>query len=301
MHLPASMRVAAACVILMVPVAGSAAAGPVALDDTRVGWSSIRMTATKLFMTASSTLGVRILPAEGIAGDLRVPAAGKAVMPGNEVAELVYSTAGLGRQSTMTLLMDPVSGAALQNTVHDSAGRLRLRTYRYADTGAYQWTRWPASGEEKLPPAKWSTTSEGMRDYVPAADSRTVLESGGLLYAIAAAPLARPGDRVEFAVFQRKRLHRVLAEVRTPRSIQVRYQEQWPTGNVERSGKVMPLLIVVRGVAEPGGDDEELELLGLSGELALSLDPETRTPLQLAGRVKILGGVTLRLASVRLR
>ena len=42
-------------------------------------------------------------------------------------------------------------------------------------------------------------------------------------------------------------------------------------------------------------------MLGLRGKLELLLDPATRAPLQLSGNVKVLGGVTLRLAAVRLR
>jgi hypothetical protein len=62
------------------------------------------------------------------------------------------------------------------------------------------------------------------------------------------------------------------------------------------------VILSVAPQARPGEDPEdELEVLGMRGRLELALDPDTRTPLQLSGKVKILGAVTMKLASVRLR
>jgi hypothetical protein len=72
---------------------------------------------------------------------------------------------------------------------------------------------------------------------------------------------------------------------------------------VQRSGKVQALRLSLKGLPVPGGKtgDDDLELLGLRGQLELLLDPETRAPLQLSGTVKVVGSVTLRLAAVRPR
>jgi hypothetical protein len=288
--------------------AGDAAAARPALDPARLGWSEIRMTATKLFLSAEAHLALRILPDSSVRSGL-LPIPGMlAIAPHAEVLELVYEASGLGRKSRLTLLMDPVSGAAIQGTHHDLEGKHRHRVWRYGETGAYQRTRWPLNrGEETLPPQKWTKASEGPRLYPVDPAGRPVLDSTGLLYAIAAAALDKPGDQLELLTFRRRATQIVRVEVVAPRAIGVNYVEVWPGGSVQRSGQVRPLRLSVRGlpVVDPSGKqgddgDERFELLGLRGDIELALDAETRTPLMLSGDAPVLGKVTLRLAEVRL-
>ncbi len=285
---------------------GTAGAGETRLDPARVGWSEIRMTASRLFLTAEATLAVRTVPAATVLPDLlAIDAAGfTPVMPGKDVLELRYDTRAAGRQSRLLLLMDPYSGAALQGTNHDQDAKPRLRIYRFGLEGAYQRTRWPASPEEKtLKPSHWTRTDEGLRTYPVPPGKHAVVEPEGLLYAIAAAPLDRPGDSIELLIFRRRDTQTVRVEVLPPREITVRYDELWPRGAVQRAGTVMPLRLALTGLPVPGGnpEDDDLELMGLRGQLELLLEPTTRAPLQLSGNVKIIGKVTLRLAAVRPR
>lgn len=284
-------------------VAHAAAAGPgnaqgAVLDPTRVGWTEISMSASKLFITATASLSVAQLPREEVTGELIPAGQGRPVPVADPVLRLGYEAGGFGRRSQTTLYMDPRSGAALQNTQYDLEGRLRVRTYRFTETGAWQQTRRPAAGEDGLPPAKWTKASQGFRPYPEDDLGHTVLHATGLLYAVAAAPLDRPGDHAEFWLFSRRDLQRVRVEVAAPRTIDVDYKDQGTTETVRRKGTVQPLRLMLRGEAEPGADEEQLELFGLRGQLELSLDPVTRTPLRLTGDVPIIGSVTLRLVSV---
>ena len=305
------IRLAPVLLLIVMPgaVARSPAQGDIPdFDAARVGWSEVRMTASKLFLTAEARLSLRIVSGSSVAPDLLPipPGVLTPLVPGAEVVELLYDASGAGRRSRLTLLMDPVSGAALQNTVHDLEGRLRLRTYRFGTEGAFQRTRSPADASENgLLPARWTNTSEGLRAYPIAPGQQAVIESTGLLYAIAAAGLNKPGDTVELLVFRRRDTQLVHIEVVPAVEIDVRYDELWPKGAVQRSGKLLPIRLTLQGVPVPGrtadADADELEVLGLRGKLELLLDPATRAPLQLSGNVKVLGGVTLRLAAVRLR
>lgn len=300
--------IAAALLYCGMAEAGGAAAASSALDPARVGWSEIRMTATKLFLSAEAHLGLRMVPDTWIRGTLLPIPGVTTIAPGAEVLELVYEARGLGRKSRLSLLMDPLSGAAIQGTHHDLEGKHRYRVWRYGETGAYQRTRWPVNrAEESLPPEKWSKTSESLRAYPVAPAGRPVLESTGLLYAIAAAALDQPGDQVELLVFRRRDTQIVHVEVLAPRPISVNYAELWPSGAVQRRGQVTPLRLALRGlpVVDPSGqagkdDEEDFELLGLRGNIELALDAETRTPLMLTGSVPIFGKVVLRLTEVRL-
>ena len=289
-------------------VAGAAAASfdPASFDPERVGWSAIRMTASKLFLTADARLSLQTVPGAAVGPDL-LPVTHEGftpLTPGKEVLELLYETRAIGRRSRLTLLMDPFSGAALQRTQHDQDGKLRLRTYRFGVEGAYQRTRVPANASEKaLPPDRWTGISEGLRAYPVSPGQRPVVEPTGLLYAIAAAPLEKPGDALEVLVFRRRDTQAVRIEVLPSREVNVQYDELWPSGTVQRSGKVQALRLSLQGLPVPGGDpaDDDLELLGLRGQLELLLDPATRAPLQLSGTVKVVGSVTLRLATLRPR
>jgi len=286
--------------------AADASVDPARFDPERVGWSEIRMTASKLFLTADARLSLRTVPGASIRPDL-LPVSDERftpLTPGKEVLELLYETRAVGRRSRLTLLMDPLSGAALQRTQHDQDGKLRQRTYRFGVEGAYQRTRLPATDSERaLLPDRWTKTSEGLRAYPVSPGRQPVIEPTGLLYAIAAAPLDQPGDALEVLVFRRRDTQTVRIEVLPSREISVRYDELWPGGTVQRSGKIQALRLSLNGLPVPGGKpgDDDLELLGLRGQLELLLDPETRAPLQLSGTVKVVGSVTLRLAAVRPR
>ncbi|MEZ5562163.1 MAG: hypothetical protein R3F27_04315 [Gammaproteobacteria bacterium] len=299
------LTVAAVLYAGLVHAGDGAVASPV-LDPARLGWSEIRMTATKLFLTAEAHLALRMLPDTAVQGAL-LPIPGVATIePRADVLELVYEAGGLGRKSRLTLLMDPVSGAAIQGTHHDLEGKHRYRVWRYGETGAYQRTRWPLNrAEESLPPAEWSKAREGARMYPVDPAGRPVLESTGLLYAIAAAALDKPGDRQELLIFRRRDTQIVQVEVMAPRAIDVNYAEVWPGGVVQRRGEIRPLRLAVRGlpVVDPAtgkASDEDFELLGLRGNIELSLDAETRTPLMLSGSAPIFGKVSLRLTEVRM-
>ncbi len=292
--------------LAVTPRPSEAAGAEAAFDPARVGWSEIRMTASKLFLTAEARLALRAVPGAAVLPDLLDVPAGQftPLMPGADVLELLYDARGAGRVSRLTLLMDPRSGAALQRTQHDQQGKQRFRTYRFGAEGAYQRTFWPANASEKaLMPARWTRTSEGLRAYPIPPGSRPVVEPTGLLYAIAAASLDEPGDTLDVLVFRRRDTQVVRVEVLPSREISVQYDELWPRGAVQRSGRVRPLRLSLQGLPVPGGDpdEDELELLGLRGRLELLLDPATRAPLQLSGNVKIVGVVTLQLAALRPR
>lgn len=292
--------------ITLAPLPTVAVAAEAIFDPARVGWSEISMTASKLFLTAEARLTLRTVPGTAVIPDLLdVPADGfTPLAPGPDVVEILYEARGAGRASRLTLLMDPQSGAALQRTQHDQQGRQRFRTYRFGIEGAYHRTFWPANASEKsLLPDRWTETTEGLRAYPVPAGQQPVVEPTGLLYAVAAAALDKPGDTLDVLVFRRRDTQAVRVEVLPAREISVQYDELWPRGAIRRSGKVQALRLSLEGRPVPGADpeDDDLELLGLRGRLELLLDPATRAPLQLSGNVKILGSVTLRLAALRPR
>jgi hypothetical protein len=300
--LTASGRAPAALLALLLAGGVSAAqAGP--YDADRPGWRSLELSAAKFLLRANTRVEARLQSSAQIADSLRDTPVGRPVPPPEVVLELTHSTTGLGRESLTTLWLDPWTGAALQRTQQDSGSDPRLRTYRFTDIGAYHYTRWPATpAEQALPPAQWSRIEEGLRKYDAPGLVGPVTEPNGLLWLAAAAELLKPGDQVQIHAYSRRHLHRVTIEAAAWRSIRVDHEERSPAGSQRRRGTVQALVLRIRGSPlDPAADAEDFELLGLRGDLELLLDPRTRVPLELHGRVRVVGQLTVRLNRVTLR
>ncbi len=281
------------------------AAGAPGLAPAGVGWSAVELSASKFFLSATAAITLRERALPEVEALLLTPPAGRPVAPGPTVMEMSYDATLTGQHSVMTLLLDPLNGAALQKVVEDSGRRQRERRWRFTDIGAYHWTRRPANAKEGAqPPATWSDRSEGQRDYPGRLSGTAVTDPTGLIYALAAAPLRATGDRYEIIEFSRRHLHRVSAEVTGTFSVPVDYRERRGGSVTVRKTKLPALRIHLRGEAWPGGagqDDEPFELLGLSGGIDIALDPVTRVPLQLSGAAPYVGQVTFRLKAATLR
>lgn len=302
MVIPAPRSAFALLLALCAALAPPAAPGAAPLDPGRIAWREIHMTGRVLFMSASARLAVSQRPVETIRAAMRRVPAGQALLPGDTVTELRYDATGFGRRSTITLWMDPLTGAALQSTHHDDGARLRHRTYRYTDGGAWLWTAWPGDGEAGRPHDEWSRREEGRRQWPAAAGNAPVIEASGLLYALATAPLAAQGDTLTLHVHQRRQVHGVRATVTGTVDVPADYRARRAAGTQAQRGTVSALAIRLEGqaVEDADDDDEGVEIFGIGGPLEVALDPVTRVPLQIRGRVKVFGGVTLRLAEVRL-
>lgn len=275
-------------------------ANPAQLDPTRIGWDSIRFRASKLFFSVDSVVSIERVPAAAVKATVISPKTGVGVGLADDVIRLRLRTDAFGRRNDMDLLVNALSGGAVQRTTHETGGRQRHRVYRFTDVGAYNDTRKPNSeAEEKLPDERWpewSNHGTGIYTYPEQAVGELIAEPAGLLYIVGAAQLDKPGDYLEMLAYARKRVHRVHIDVVGPIDVKMKYKK-WSGGTgVEHRGEKQALRLLIEGEAVGDGDPEdEFELLGLRGKLELLLDPETRAPLRLSGRAKIVGHVTLEL------
>lgn len=295
------MRLAAAALALLAAWATPADAE---LDPARVGWTSVQLSASKFFLSASATVTLATRESARIAPDLLVPPTGTPIAPGPTVVEMRYDAELTGLRTVMTALLDPPTGASIQTVLVDSGRRSRERRWRFTDSGAYHWTRRPVSERQAArPPAEWQDRSEGMRAYPAPLPTSAVTEPAGLVYVLAAAPLQAVGDRAEITAFSRRRLHRVSLEVKGSTKVTVDFREQ-RAGRVERRrGEIEALKIELRGQPlddTPGSDDEPFQFLGLSGAIEIALDPVTRLPLQISGNAPYVGRVAFRLRTATL-
>lgn len=291
---------------LLMAVISSVSAEDSRLDPDRIGWAEAQFHTSVLFFSVDANISLRPVTAADVADKLMVPGEGVAIAPDDSIQQIVFTTDFIGRHTVTDLLINSHNGAALQRTSHDSGNRFRHRIYRFTETGAYQRTRWPVGkDEEKLPADRWyewSEASEDLRSYPEAAFGSIVTEPGGLLYIVGAAKLDEPGDAAEILAYVRRHVHRVRIEVTQPETISVSYLERAGETSVERKGKQQVMTLLIRGEGLDDGDDKnEFELLGLRGDIRMHMDPKTRAPLQLKGKVKIAGNVTMRIKNLVLR
>jgi hypothetical protein len=154
-----------------------------------------------------------------------------------------------------------------------------------------------------LRPSQWTDRSEGLRAFPAAAHSKPVSSPTVLLWLAAGANLSHSGDQLEILTFSRRHVHRVTLKVTGTRPVDLDFTEKSRTGETRRRRERLEAIVLgIRGAPlEPADDGEPFELLGLRGDLELLLDPVTRAPLQLKGRVKVMGQVTIRLRELTLR
>ncbi len=277
-------------------------AGPAACDPASVAWTRIELMASKFFLTARSEVELAGRPSTEAIAELLVPlrdeapAAGKGLEPrAAESYRIDIRTRFLGRDSKVRYWFDPGDARALQRSSHDvSKKRLRHRTYRYTGGGVFSRTLRPGDGEDDLPYAGWSRIDHRFFAF-PSGGSPPVIEAAGLLYLIPAGDFRVPGDRQRVRVFTRGEVREVDVAVAAKERIRVDYVEASPAGERAVGGEVEALRVAVRPRVGQGDDDDGFKLLGLEGDIDIYLDPRTRVPLLITGRIQVAGRVRLRL------
>ena len=104
-------------------------------------------------------------------------------------------------------------------------------------------------------------------------------------------------------VFGKRQLHRVRLSTDGLQSLKVNYLEKKQDTEVAKQGKVDTLKITLQ--AQPLDADlddvENFSFLGLRKNIAIFIDPATRLPFQISGKLPKLGTVHFKLSEVELR
>ncbi len=269
-----------------------------ALDPARVGWTEVSFHASKFFLSADASMTVEPPNSDNFPEPLMSPGSGVGVALEDEALVLTVRTRAIGKEGLNTLLMNSRTGAAVQ-FLQTKADRYRVS--RFTDTGRLMHTWKPGKKEKKLPRDQWTDYSEDLRAFPPDAVGQIVAEPAALIYIIAAAPVLEPGDQFRLLTIIRRQVFRVIVEVAEPHTLKTDYMEYSPSGAVRRNSKVTALRLLVRGEGLNPEDDQEFQMLGMQGDIELYLQPETRLPLQLNGKIKILGKIKFRLRDAHLR
>jgi len=264
------------------------------LDPTRVRWMALDLEAKKFFLTGTTAAQVELVASDTV--PLISVDAGVPVIPGARALELRATSHGLGINSDTVLWIDPHNGAALQYEVDDTGRRQRRRIYRYTNEGAFHRTRRPAEGEEDSPPEQWTDIESGLRLYAPEAVDQIVVDPVSILYVISAAPLARPGDTLEMYAFARRQTTRLTLTVAELNGVDRNIAKVLARADVSGCGQPVESLLIRLGVEQLNAEAESrFSFLGLQSDIEIWLDPISRMPLRISGKVKIAGRVAINL------
>ena len=284
--------------LLLIGCAASANADDHApdLDPARAGWTNARLEATKLFQSMTVTIGIEQPDDATVAERLMAPGEHELLAPPSPTAGLRFATEGLGRRNEIGLLVDPASGQILQRSSHETGKRHKYRIYRFGPTGAQRRTWRPAEGEEDAAPTDWSNRREQWFPTPAEVVGQTLTEPGTLIYLVTISDLAAPGDRFGLHAFStsNETVYRIEAEVLSPDRVKFDYRREGGPEAGRVKGKLDAIRVAIRGRPLTGDDDGELTLLGMR-DVELLLDPASRAPLELRGRVAVFGGVKFEL------
>jgi hypothetical protein len=281
--------------LFVLPVAAQDAAP--AFDPARADWYRAELEAHKLFKSMSVTIGVLQPDPADAATRLIEDEARTLLPPGPRITALSYRTEGLGRRNDIELLVDPDNGQILQRVSSESGKRLKYRVYRFGSAGALRRTSRPGAGEEHEGPAVWSDRSEQWFPVPPGVSAEPLTEAGTLVYLIAISGLQAPGERFEINAFSSsdETVYRIEAEVLSPERVDYDYRLQRADADgTETKGETEAIRVAIHGRPLEGQPDGELTLFGMK-DVELMLDPATRAPLELRGRVDFFGGIRFEL------
>jgi len=144
-----------------VALACSLAGTAVGADSTLapVPWRRLELSASKLLLSATTTLLVERVQATQVGAVLWTPPEGVPLPPpGSEVVTLTsVSELPFGRREQTTVWLDAATGAALQGHKVVSGRKAYEKVFRYTEEGFYFWRSSPASkDEERQGPESWS-------------------------------------------------------------------------------------------------------------------------------------------------
>jgi hypothetical protein len=192
-------------------------------------------------------------------------------------------------------------------------GRIRLRrgnddfkkVYRFTDQGVFRHQQEPRDQQEILKqPDKWTDAKESFYAYnLDQLGCPNVTERLVLIYIISTAELSKSMQPLSFCVFGRRQLFHVRLKPEGFHSLKFDFIEKKQHGDIRRRGKVEALKITLE--VQPLASDlkkvEDFSFLGFQEDITIFIDPLSNLPIQLSGKIPMVGKVTIKLHEVRLR
>jgi hypothetical protein len=186
-------------------------------------------------------------------------------------------------------------------------GRLRLRrgnndfknVYRFTKQGVFRHHLEPQNQQEASEqPEQWSDVKDSFYSYdLDQLGCRNATERLVLIYIASAGALSDSMEPQSFCAFGRRQLFDVRLIPQGLHTLQVDYIERTPQGEARRQKKVEALKIAIEPRPLPSdlGDVEDFSFLGFQEDIAIYVDSVSGLPLQISGKIAVVGQATIKL------
>jgi hypothetical protein len=253
-------------------------------------WRCLDLRAETLLASAQTHLCVEKSSAAAFGAGWHHPIPPPSVTPPADLYRMTVETSVAGRQNVEEIFFDPATGAVVQRERFRPGAKGNRKTYRLTPAGMRTVRSSPENSKEAAAGESGWTKHEIFEHALPATGCKVLSEASLLFYLIGIHPWD-DGKPLEMCIFSNEYWNLVRAVPEGEREGDYKWQE----GGQQREAKKA---LVVRLESQTLGGDEKVELLGLSGDIRLFIDPVQRRPLAIQGQVPIFGLVNVQLVGV---
>jgi len=273
------------------------------LDPQRIRWHQLHFTAAKLFARGTATIRLtEELRSKAEARFIEPPAHRGIEAASPQLIRLDLESAFGGRESMISLWLDPVNGRALELLKLRRGSKAYQKTLRFTRNGLFSHRRAPLEHNEAgRPPESWGKVEEEFRPHFKTTSCPVITTPSALFYLASATDLV-VGDTLLFCAVSGKSLSRVEVRATDRKDLRVEYTRNTPGGPRTVQGVTETLrLVVTARPLDPQKNEDTFKFLGLKSNIELFLDLKDRMPVEVRGRLPILGNVAVKLTAVEVR
>ena len=290
-----------ACVVLV--LLGLPAPLATAESSDGAPWRMLEFERKSIWGTAKARIELNEKSSAELANAWQNPGRQDYLMPlGESVWELTVAATVGSNRARLQLLMEPTSTAIYQRD-RFTVGRKNRRNkfYRYHREGVSRIRRDPQPDEVSLPPAQWSQSLLQEITFPRLPADRVVTAPYALLILTSALPLTADASAA-FYVHTDYNLYRVVLQRGIDTRVKASYLLLDSDGQSRRykEDRRAETIHLQLESTEQAPDKPDFELLGLSGEITVLIDSETRLPLRVIGTAPRVGKAHLDLKSASL-
>lgn len=282
---------------LLLPVAHASRAD--ALPE--VSWQSLKFEAREFLGSGEVTIALSRLQDAAVGPALWRAEGYAPLVPERGLLKLDVKMSLMRNYAELQLWLDPVSFYMYQRWRYTRGNDSRLKTSHFLSKGVLWTRRDPKADNPVGAPDQWPVSRQTLIPYPATLNSAQWLDTTSLLLVASSAALKQPGDSVSVPVFTDQQAYRVTLRVEGRDSLATDYRLQSGDKEQRIKGKRQVLRIGVTQVPLQTTDEEpEFNLLGLTGDIRIYIDPERRIPVQLQGDASLIGRLDIKLKKAAL-
>jgi len=296
----------------------SSGAGPVGaqcvtaqeFDANKIIWKSLTFKAESFFGTVKNDIQIKIMPVSKSEQFFITSPTGQVLNVAGpdlfsiSVLSVIEPIIGASEYINSQAWYDPKPATVMQRTRLRQGKEKWQKTYRFTNKGVFRLRKKPDNMDEtRMSPERWTNREGSYYPYGVQNDGcLRVLEPSILLYL---ASFIDPGGKeapLSLCVFNKKQLHQVFIHKAGVNRLKVNYIARSGEREVHRMEEIETLKLVSksRSLVAPNEEAEPFSFLGLKGDFDIYIDKASRIPVQVSGRVPIVGRTDFQLREIRL-